>query len=101
MKNTKEEKERRHYNKKLISDGLKRETQTVRKVNWVEFGLCGIGCFVGLWLNSIIPIERLIKNSIVSIVVEVLIVTVCIVITDMAVNKLKNIIKKFGLSFKK
>lgn len=75
-------------------DGLKREAHTVRKVNWVEFGIYGIGCFIGLRLNSIISIERLIKNSFVSFVVEVLIVATCIVIIDIVVYKLKNMIKK-------
>ncbi len=101
MKNRKEEKERRYYNKKLILDGLKREEHTVRKVNWVEFGIYGMGCFIGLWLNSIVPVEMLIINSFVRFAVKALIVAVCIVITDIVVYKLKNIIKKFILYFKK
>ena len=94
MKITKEEKERRHYNKKLIWGGLKRETRTIRKVNWVDLGIYGIGCFIGLWLNSIIDVKMFIKNGFLSLAVEVLIIAASIMITHTFFYKLKNIFKK-------
>lgn len=94
QKITKEEKERRYYNKKLISDGLKTELHTPHKVNWPELGLTGIGCFIGLLLNNYIEIERFIKNNFVSFVIESLIVAAAILIINAVVYALKTFLKK-------
>ncbi len=94
MKITKEERERRYYNKKLIIDGLKTELRAPHKVNWAEFGLTGMGCFIGLSLNSCIEIGRFIKNDFISFVIEALIVAASIVIIKTVFYALKIFLKK-------
>lgn len=94
MKAAKNEKERRHYNKKLIFDELKNKSHTIHKVNWVDLGIYVIGCFIGLWLNNIIDVKMFIKNNFLCFVIEVLIIATCITVINAVFYKIKDTIKK-------
>ena len=94
MKISKEEKERRYYNKKLVTDGIKTELHTPHKLNGTELALTGIGCFVGLWIDSVVDIERFVRNSFADFVIESLIVAAAIVLVKLVFYALKTVFSK-------
>lgn len=84
MSTSKEEKERRHYNDKLIKDGIRDEMKKPHPINWKDFLTSVIGTALGFAVCELIGTETLIQNSAGRFAVNVLILTVIIAVVKAA-----------------
>lgn len=91
---TKEEKERKYYNQKLIQEGMKDELKKPRNFSWTDLISTVIGCFLGLLLIDFIDIRTLLSNIFLSTFVSVLIVTAVILVVKFIAYGLGKIIRK-------
>ena len=91
---SKEEEERKHYNRKLIQEGMKDELKKPRKFSWTDLISTIIGCFLGLLLLDFINLEALIPNIFLSFMVSVLIVTAVILVVKIIAYAIEKLIRK-------
>lgn len=94
MSTTKEEKERRYYNKKLIKDGFRDEMKKPHPIDWKDMLARVLGCWLGLWLCDLIGTETLIQNSAGRFAVDVLIVCAMIAAAEAIVRLLSKALEK-------
>ncbi|HAG12346.1 MAG TPA: hypothetical protein DCG49_00610 [Ruminococcus sp.] len=91
---TKEEKERRYYNKKLIKDGFQNEMKKPLPIDIKDLIARILGCGLGLWLCDLIGTETLIRNNVMRFVVDVLIVSAMLAAAEAVFRLLSRAMKK-------
>ncbi len=88
MNQTKEEKERQYYNKKLLKEGVRNELKMPLKINWAELLANCIGIFIGLRITHLTALEERITNGVLSILVQAAVIAVCMAVMNLIVNAL-------------
>ena len=87
------EQERKHYNKKLLDEGVKNELKKSHRFDWKTFIIVCIGDFLGIILWNTINVEKYISNQFGRFFIEVLFLVAAISAVDGVVrlfNKFKN-----------
>ena len=94
MPDTKEEKERRYYNNKLIKEGIRDEMKKPHPINWMDFLTSVIGTALGFAVCGLIGTETLIRNGAGRFAVNVLIVTAMIAVVKLAAYGITKALRK-------
>ena len=94
MSNSKDEKERRYYNKKLMKETLMHEAVKSPQFGWFEIITTGMGAFAGILINHLAGVEERAPNGVVSFLIEVLVVAFCMFIVEKAAYSLRRAYRK-------
>lgn len=94
MSISKDEKERQHYNKKLMKETALHEAVKSPQFGWFEIITTGIGAFTGILINHLAGVEERAPNGIVSFLIEVLVVACCMFIAEKAAYSLRRAYRK-------
>ena len=85
---SKEEKERRYYNKKLIKEGLKDEIKKPHKIDLKELISNIIGLFLGMVIYDITGIDGFINNNFVRSILKIAVLVGVLMVVKFFTNTL-------------